>query len=108
MISIMTELTQKLLLLDTQTDTELLKAQSTAQKIMSEADSLEKEMKDEAKQRIKYQKKNDLNTLDKNIEEKKGIELKALHKQMEKFDNEITFDDIIEDLISIAKNNLCS
>lgn len=103
----MTELTQKLLLLDTQTYTELSKANHSAQKVMLEADILANEMIDEVKQHMKKQKERDLNSLFKKVEEQKKIETEALLKQMKDFDEDIKFDNLIEDLMSIAKKNLC-
>lgn len=103
----MTELTQKLLLLDTQIDTELTKTHASAQKVMLDADILAKEMIDTVKQRMKKQKENDLNTLFKKVKKQKEIQEKALSKQMKDFDKEIKFEYLIENIISIAKKNLC-
>ena len=103
----MTELTQKLLRLDSQTDEELEASKELAQEVMIKADIRAKEMMSEAQILFEKQKENDLEILSKNLEKKRFLAMEVLKKNMQDFDEHFDISELVERLILVAKEKVC-
>lgn len=103
----MTELTQKLLVLDSQTNKELELSKELAQKVMIKADSHAKKMMSEAKEVFNKQKENDIEILSNNLEKKRLLSIEILKKNKQKFDEHFDIDELVKHLILVAKEKVC-
>ena len=103
----MTELTQKLLRLDSQTDNEVKKSNKLAQEMMVKADIRAKELMDEAGELLEKQKQNDLKILSENLEKKALLAIDVLEKRKREFDENFDITKLVERLITVAKEKVC-
>ena len=104
---IMRELTKKLLALDSQADEELKLSNKLAQEMMLKADTHAKEMISEAQKLFEKQKENDLKTLFQKVDQKRLHGEKVLKENMQDFDKHFDIDTLVKELILVAKEKVC-
>ena len=103
----MTELTQKILSLDTQADTALAMSKKSAREMILQADSDAEKMINEVQKNFKDKKDKEDKDLSKELDQKRTQAQAQLKQKMHDFDEAFEIDTIINTLINTAKDKLC-
>jgi len=104
---IMTKLTQKILKLDSQIYTELKTSNELAHEAMMKADTHAIKIMSDAQQLFNEQKEKKLDILSKELDKKRIVSEKTLKKNMQYFDENFDIDELVERLILVAKEKVC-
>jgi len=103
----MTELTQKILTLDSESETALKKADASAQEVMRAADFRAEMLAEEEQQRFEKQKADDEAALVAQLEVERSEAMAALQQRMEAFERSLDSDLLIKNLLAAAKERVC-
>ena len=103
----MTDLTQKILSLDTEVTLELNTVNAVSVEVKREADLHAYQLMEEAKQLFEKQKINDEKQLVKSVKEDREQATGDLQKKMEAFDENTEINTLVEHLIMVVKDRIC-
>lgn len=103
----MTELTQKILTLDSESETALKKADASAQEVMRAADFRAESQIQEEERRFEKQKADDEAALAEQLEVERREAMAALQRKMDAFDRSLDTDLLIKNLLIAAKERVC-
>jgi len=103
----MTELTQMILTLDSESETALKRADASAQEVMRAADMDAERVLQEEQQRFKKQKTGDEAALAEQLEVERRKAMESLQLRMEAFERSLDFDLLIKKLLAAAKERVC-
>jgi len=103
----MIDLTQKILSLDLETALELNNANAVSMEAKREADLRAEQQMEEAQQLFEKQKNSESNLLAKSVKEDRERAINNMQQKMEAFDKDVEIDELVEHLVSVAKDRIC-
>jgi len=103
----MTELTQKILTLDSESERALKKADESAQEVMREADFRAERRVHEEQQRFEKQKAGDEAALAEQLDVERREAMEELQQRMDAYDRSLDIDLLIKQLLAVAKERVC-
>ena len=103
----MIELTQKILTLDTKSETVLKKADARALDVMKEADLRASRLIEEEQQLFEKQKERDVAAVDEKLELQRRQAVIVLEQKMKAYESSFDVEALIEHLLSAAKDRVC-
>lgn len=103
----MIELTQKILALDTESESALKKADAAALEVMKEADYHAARLIEEEQELFEKQKERDAVLLEEKLEMQRRQAIAALEQKMEVYDGSLDVEALIEHLLFVAKDRVC-
>ncbi len=103
----MTDLTQKILSLDTEVTLELNTVNAVSVEVKREADLHAYQLMEEAKKLFEKQKNSEEKQLVKSVKEDREQAAGDLQKKMEAFDENTEINKLVEHLIMVVKDRIC-
>jgi hypothetical protein len=103
----MIELTQKILTLDSESETAIKKADAAALEVMKEADLHAGRLIEEEQQLFEKQKERDVAAQDEKLDVQRRQATAALKQKMEAYERSFDVETLIEHLLSAAKDRVC-
>ncbi len=103
----MIELTQKILTLDSESETALKKADARTLDVMKEADLHAGRLIEEEQQLFEKQKERDVAAQDEKLEVQRRQATAALKQKMKAYESSLDVEALIEHLLSAAKDRVC-
>jgi len=103
----MIDLTQKILSLDLEAALELNNANAVSMEAKREADLRAEQQMEKAKQLFEKQKNSEAKQLAKRVEDDKMRAIDNVQQKMETFDKNVKIDELVEYLLSVAKDRIC-
>lgn len=106
-VSLMIDLTQKILSLDLEAASELNHANAVSMEAKREADLHAEERMKEVQKLFEKQKNSEEKELVKSVRKNREIAIGNLQQKMKDFDNNVEIDELVEHLIVVAKDRIC-
>jgi vacuolar-type H+-ATPase subunit H len=103
----MIDLTQKILSLDLEVASELNNANIVSMEAKREADLHAEQQIEEAKQLFEKQKNSEAKQLAKSVEDDRKRAIDNVQQKMETFDENVKIDELVEYLLTVAKDRIC-
>ena len=106
-VPLMTDLTEKTLLLDLKVTSAFKDAEAASKEAKQSADRYADQKMEEAKEAFEKEKKAQIQALEENFDEKMKSAKYKLDKKMKAFDTRVKIDIVVEALIKVAKERVC-